>query len=208
MEKPSKDLRVVKTRQNIQNALIRLLAEKQVTEVTVTELAAAAMINRNTFYRHYSSVDDVIAEIEDDILRSLLTALKQSQNSCFKIGAVLRHMGAMIEENRDVLQKIAKRSPELLYAGRLKDMLRRSMEISLRDVGGVREERTRAMLSQFVVSGVLALYAEWLETGCRTPLDCVVDAAQNLTYGSLSSFLPPERLDALLLSGSVPSAPA
>ena len=46
------DLRIVKTRTNIKNSLIDLLAEKNVSKITVTELAEKAMINRKTFYRH------------------------------------------------------------------------------------------------------------------------------------------------------------
>ena len=39
------DLRIVKTRTNIKNSLIDLLAEKNVSKITVTELAEKAMIN-------------------------------------------------------------------------------------------------------------------------------------------------------------------
>ena len=42
------DLRIVKTRTNIKNSLIDLLAEKNVSKITVTELAEKAMINRKT----------------------------------------------------------------------------------------------------------------------------------------------------------------
>ena len=43
------DLRIVKTRTNIKNSLIDLLAEKNVSKITVTELAEKAMINRKPF---------------------------------------------------------------------------------------------------------------------------------------------------------------
>lgn len=39
------DLRIVKTRTNIKNSLIDLLAEKNVSKITVTELSEKAMIN-------------------------------------------------------------------------------------------------------------------------------------------------------------------
>ena len=65
------DLRIVKTRTNIKNSLIDLLAEKNVSKITVTELAEKAMINRKTFYRHYNTVQDVVDDINYDMINEL-----------------------------------------------------------------------------------------------------------------------------------------
>ena len=50
------DKRVMKTRRSIHEAMTRLLAVKPIEEITVTELAEAAEINRKTFYNYYGSV--------------------------------------------------------------------------------------------------------------------------------------------------------
>lgn len=48
------DLRVIKTRKNIEASLIRLLDEKDFHSITVQDLLDMALINRSTFYKHYS----------------------------------------------------------------------------------------------------------------------------------------------------------
>ena len=56
------DLRVVKTRRAIRNAFEDILKQKPYTQITVTAIAEKACINRNTFYAHYDSVDDLLEE--------------------------------------------------------------------------------------------------------------------------------------------------
>ena len=45
------DLRVIKTRQNIRNALTSLMSEQELSDITITALCERAQINRKTFYR-------------------------------------------------------------------------------------------------------------------------------------------------------------
>ena len=65
MDKNSADLRVIKTRQNIKNAVLELMSEKTISSITITDVSKKTMINRKTFYRHYNSVDnDIILGIK------------------------------------------------------------------------------------------------------------------------------------------------
>ena len=51
------DLRVIKTQQHIEQAFLKLLAEKPYRAITVQDILEDAQINRSTFYRHYASKD-------------------------------------------------------------------------------------------------------------------------------------------------------
>ena len=53
------DLRVIKTRERIEDALLQLLETKPLEKITVTELARVAMINKGTFYLHYLDIFDL-----------------------------------------------------------------------------------------------------------------------------------------------------
>lgn len=45
--------------------LVRLLERKPLAAVTVRELASESFVSRSTFYAHCSSIDELLAEIED-----------------------------------------------------------------------------------------------------------------------------------------------
>lgn len=61
------DLRMVKTRLAIHNALIELLYQKDYDQISVQDIVRQAMINRATFYRHYASKTDVLDEMIEHI---------------------------------------------------------------------------------------------------------------------------------------------
>lgn len=56
-----------KTETSVKTALRRLLAEKPLSEVTVSELAREASISRSTFYEHYGNPAEVYDELIDDM---------------------------------------------------------------------------------------------------------------------------------------------
>ena len=46
------DLRVIKTKRAIHTAVAELLTEKDMDDITVTDIASRAIINRKTFYNN------------------------------------------------------------------------------------------------------------------------------------------------------------
>ena len=57
------DLRVIKTRANIESALIELLRSKPIEKISVAELARTAKINKGTFYLHYLDIKDLYMKL-------------------------------------------------------------------------------------------------------------------------------------------------
>ncbi len=66
------DKRTLETKKKIKEAVINQLQHHQSSEITVTDIATACDINRNTFYIHYSSIADVLVDIEGE-LKKIIT---------------------------------------------------------------------------------------------------------------------------------------
>ena len=77
MREPAKkiDRRVVKTKKAIHNAFAKLLTEKELNDITISDIAELADINRKTFYNYYAGIYEVVDEIEDGIVQTLRDAL-------------------------------------------------------------------------------------------------------------------------------------
>ena len=77
MEKTERktDRRVIKTKRAVKNALMYLLNDRDINDITIIELAETADINRKTFYNYYSGVYQVVEDIENDILASYMELL-------------------------------------------------------------------------------------------------------------------------------------
>ncbi len=193
------DLRVIKTKRLIKNALIELMAEKELSSITITELSAKALINRKTFYRHYDDIAQVVAEIENEILSEFAAALRSANKSCLDVGVIVSDISELLVRRREYFAKMTKLNPELFSKGRIKAILRRAVEVALRNSGAITEHETLEAVSQFAVSGVLALYADWFDNGCRGNPDHITDNAKKLLTSGLSAYVSDDKLAAIKL---------
>ena len=177
------DLRIVKTRTNIKNSLIDLLAEKNVSKITVTELAEKAMINRKTFYRHYNTVQDVV---------DVISHAKKSDRDGNNLVNQLNFIGLSIVENKEQINKILKNSPEVFGSGRSVELLKRFIEVSIRPVLNFKNETKLKYLVEFVVSGFISVYVRWFNDGCAESSEKLADAVNEFVLGALSEYVRPK----------------
>ena len=77
----TKDLRIIKTLQQIDRALLELLNELPFQKITVQLLCEQALINRSTFYKYYTDKYDLL----DRYLNKILQEFKQQVNVDFVV---------------------------------------------------------------------------------------------------------------------------
>ena len=65
------DRRVEKTKSAIKHEVINSLNTNEIEKITVKSICDKININRSTFYLHYSTINDVIDEIEDNIIQDI-----------------------------------------------------------------------------------------------------------------------------------------
>jgi AcrR family transcriptional regulator len=59
------DRRVARTRSQLQQAMLELLGERDLDDITVADLVARADVNRSTFYQHYEDRHALLADAID-----------------------------------------------------------------------------------------------------------------------------------------------
>ena len=72
----STDLRVQKSVKVVKQALMTLIMKKPYNKIRVDEITKEAMINRQTFYSHFASIDNVLEAIGEDMLWEMRNGLK------------------------------------------------------------------------------------------------------------------------------------
>src|SRR5687767_9572046 len=70
----TQDLRVVRTRRMLRDAMIALTIQKGFDAVTVNDIVGLAMVNRATFYRHYQDKYDLVESYLDELYTNLNAA--------------------------------------------------------------------------------------------------------------------------------------
>ncbi len=159
----NRDLRVVKTRRIIRGTFMSLLSEKPMSDITISELCQRAEINRKTFYRHYAALSDVAAELENEILDEFSKGF--GSESISGAGAVIANVGRVIGGRLDFYRNLMRHNPDAFNKGRLKEALCRMIIAVEKNRAPGTDEAVLKAASDFVVSGVFALYADWFENG-------------------------------------------
>lgn len=98
------DLRIIKSKQAIEEAFLSLVEIKGYNNVTLTEVAKKARVNRNTIYLHYESKEGIVESIItgsviDEIKGFDFTKFLKSRNNRAKIEGVFRAFLNTFDEN-------------------------------------------------------------------------------------------------------------
>lgn len=195
------DLRVVKTKNSIRDALFELMSEKELAKITISEICVRAKINRKTFYSHYRSPADVIEELENEVLNEFSAILRRSGESLLDIGTAIRDISATIEQSRDFFKRLMRQNPDLFNKGKIKAMLCRVITVSLKNAGALTDNETALKAAaEFSISGVLALYSAWFDNDCADKLSFITDTAVNMVTRGLSAYVSEDKLAAMKLS--------
>lgn len=65
------DLRVIRTKESIRDALVELINEKGFEATTVKDITTKAKINRGTFYSHYQDKYDLMTKCEEEFMHEM-----------------------------------------------------------------------------------------------------------------------------------------
>ncbi|PID03500.1 MULTISPECIES: TetR/AcrR family transcriptional regulator [unclassified Sporosarcina] len=68
MNQPKTDPRIQRTRKLIMDSFMELSNIKEFKEITITDIAAEAMINRATFYYHFEDIYDLLEKVLSEVL--------------------------------------------------------------------------------------------------------------------------------------------
>jgi len=63
------DLRIIRTKNSIETTFLKLVQLKKYEEITIQDIADMALINRGTFYLHYSDKEDLLCKVIDKVLQ-------------------------------------------------------------------------------------------------------------------------------------------
>ena len=162
MAKGKDDKRVRRTKRAVREALLRLIQDKPVTRVTTTELCAEADINRNTFYAHYATPEDVLAEVEKEFLEDLALLLEDT----YEEGKATLSMCRAIDTSRERWRAIWNGNPEII--SKAVDLCcERALEHW--DSEGIPSKGEGKLFLRFITRGATGLVGDWLDEGCRVP---------------------------------------
>lgn len=189
-EKPT-DRRVLRTKKNIRQAFLHLLSEKSLSQITVKELSNLADINRKTFYMYYSNIEDIFAELEDELVLKLVHVFEKElfQKEMFNSYSFFENLNRTIQEDIG-LYRILNHSdllPHLIQ--RAKNAL---IEVFFRkyNISADSDNKRYILYAEYAASGILSMYTKWFSRDFHMSLEELTRTAAEITLYGLQHLLP------------------
>ncbi len=177
------------TAAKMDKAFLQLLEKKDFAYITVKELCEAAGVNRSTFYLHYETMGDLLAECTQYLNEQFLAHMKHDSASFI---AKLRDCPldelylvtpeyltpylSYIKENQRLFRTSLENAGTLhlndSYAGLLRHVI-----MPILDRYGV-PEADRRYLVAFCINGLMAIITEWLKNDCTDSIKHIVAVMQ------------------------------
>lgn len=182
------DRRQRKSREAIQNALLALLRDKPLDEITISELAIKADVNRKTFYNNYHNIQEVRDELDDRYLDMIFSLIENTEISALRSRPedfFLKMFRAM-HDNIDQCRLLFDAGEHFCLTARLKENIRPYLEKEM-------EEHSPGAplvpyIQEYVVSGLSSLINLWLHSSPMLPDEDIAKLATELIRATASGF--------------------
>ncbi|MDM5297042.1 TetR/AcrR family transcriptional regulator [Bacillus pumilus] len=166
-----KDRRTIKTRKAIRESFLELLKEKEVQQITVSELSRRADLGRGTFYLHYQDVFDLYEQLEKELfdeLGGLYDEAFPSQDPLDML-SFLNKTTEYLKDNQYIITLFVKRNGPTTnqFKAFFKEKVMKEWQVDKRHITEVQQ-----IEASFVVSGVVGVLEEWIYE------DMTVDASK------------------------------
>ncbi len=184
------DRRVVKTKRAIKEAFAKLLTQKDINDITISDIAAEANINRKTFYNYYDGIYEVVGEIEDDIVRLIdkeVTGIG-FQNSLQSPYLIFEKLTKVINTDTDFFGYLLGMNANVSLESKIADLLKSKFKMFVLQDVEISELRLNLM-TEFIISGMVAVYRRWFNSDRSEPIETISEEMKLLAFEGINGFM-------------------
>lgn len=164
-------------------ALLKLLEEKEFEYITIKELCQKAGVNRSTFYLHYENMNDLLVESLDYILEKFydhyndekfnLNIIKSLDNNALiliKPKYIIPYLEFIKAYKKLFL--VATNNPALFDVCKTFEKMYKDIFSPILDKYNVLENEKKYILA-FYLNGLHSIIIEWIKTDCKDSIDYI-----------------------------------
>jgi AcrR family transcriptional regulator len=165
--KSSSDMRVLRSRKWLYDALLQLMKEKPFRDIQITEIADRAQVARPTFYLHYHSKDELLLSHVDVVFAEFLNELS---NTIAKGNYGHQKYTTLIfqywERNAEILRTVMAAGLHEEFRERLRKYFALAIsQITTHDGTPQPDEQTLELIIDFESGGAFQLMTRWIARG-------------------------------------------
>ncbi|AEC02423.1 TetR/AcrR family transcriptional regulator [Parasphaerochaeta coccoides] len=182
------DRRVLYTKMILKESLVELMKEKPIGKITPTELCRHANMNRNTFYSHYDSPEDLLRSIEDELYEQIKHSIVNSLSKG-DIFLLLSEICQAIHNNGDLCSVLLSEYGDKDFFRHLIDLAHDRTIEEWRAAGILLEKEKVEFLYCFSISGSVATIQKWIQDGMKQRPEDIARFIEKATQHGVRGFV-------------------
>ena len=147
----------------IEKALLSLLEEKELNQISVKELCERASVARSTFYAYYDVIDDCLQIIENRFLYEIVEmtrALKTSEKIDSIDFSFFEEILEYIQQNQKVFYLFLIKRNHSRFVSKWKDAVKYHL---YQQIPNHISDNNRELTLEILASGTIGVYQYWLK---------------------------------------------
>ncbi|MGN1417617.1 MAG: TetR/AcrR family transcriptional regulator [Oscillospiraceae bacterium] len=161
MEK-SENQRIKLTKRLLKESLLKLLDEKNIKKISVSELCQTAGINRSTFYKHYGSQFDVLKDMELDMIEDLENIYEKERGSEWTLQKRAAEFCKYLKDNQKFIKLIMSNSDTDSEFASLLIGAAHVQRIYQQVFPNEKNRQKHDLMTTFLTGGTYAMTRKWL----------------------------------------------
>ncbi|MBQ7770267.1 MAG: TetR/AcrR family transcriptional regulator [Clostridia bacterium] len=188
-ETRKKDRRVIRTQRSIRNALAQLLVEKDVEKISIKEIAERADVDRKTVYNYYSSVYEILAELENDWVEDFDQFTKRLENvrGTEYLEQFFPVLAELIADDIELYKQLMRMGSQSRVINRLTEFLNEKIKKAFARSYELEEEQVN-LAAEFVLAGLFWSYRSWFNSDRKKSLKEFSTELGELVMGGLTAY--------------------
>lgn len=168
------DKRSKRTRAWLLETLLELLEKKEYSEISITELTEKADIARQTFYRNYSSMDDILLYETDEILDEYIKKVQKNleAKSDLTWDFEVKQLVYVWQRNETLFKALLKAGLGLQFLEKL-SVFFSMFHMKAQHLHELDEYHQ--CLVHYLAGGVYMVLKKWFENEMNTPVEVITD---------------------------------
>lgn len=180
MEKNKDDLRFIRTKTSILEAMISLLEKKSFDKITVKDICSYANISRGGFYLHYEDKYDLVSSYQKELMEKGTKIFKAAKNE--NQDFLAKEAVSFLKKEGKILGLLLSKngSPEIqntikqLFQENARKRIIPYLHIPIKD------QVNQKYLPIFLSNAVIGIVQEWLNTGQKESPEEMIDIIKQM----------------------------
>lgn len=156
------DSRPIKTKKSIKQALLIMLKEKDISNITISELASCANVSRKTFYLHYKDISQILEDIKSDLQNLFDDSIMKDRKVGFRVRTLnfINNIVQRVNEEEDYYALMASSEYAKIIFNPIEDRLKEEFLYALDTETNLNQDLKECLID-FMIGGIVNSILKW-----------------------------------------------